>query len=117
MIRRDYIDTRDVAEAIIAVAGSSRGLRVLNVGTGIASSVENIVERLRRILGRAIVIEQDPSRLRKAERMLLAADVEKIRRETNWAPKISLDDTLRDLVALYRLQRNLAMLLLVLLVR
>ena len=102
--RRDYIDTRDIAEAIIAVADSSRGLRVFNVGSGITLSVEDIVEMLRRILGRAIVIAQDPSRLRASERMLLAADIEKIRRETNWAPQISLEDTLRDLVAAYGLQ-------------
>ena len=101
---RDYIDTRDVVDAIVAVADSSHALRVFNVGTGVASSVENIVELLRRVLGRAITVVQEPSRLRATERMLLVADIEKICRDTLWTPRISLEDSLRDLVAAYRLQ-------------
>jgi UDP-glucose 4-epimerase len=100
---RDYIDTRDVADAIVAVAGSSHGFRVFNVGTGVASSVEDIVELLRRILGRAIEVVQEPSRLRTTERMLLAADIERIRRDTSWRPRMSLEDALKDLVGAYRL--------------
>ena len=101
---RDYIDTRDVAEAILAVADSSHGLRVFNVGTGVAYSVKDIVELLRRILGRAIEVVQEPSRVRAIERMLLAADIERIRSATQWTPRASLEDTLKDLVAAYGLQ-------------
>ena len=101
---RDYIDTRDIADAIVAVADSAHGLRVFNVGTGVASSVQDIVDRLRRILGRAITVVQEPSRLRPSERMLLTADIEKIRRETPWTPRLSLEDTLKDLILAYRLQ-------------
>jgi UDP-glucose 4-epimerase len=101
---RDYIDTRDVAEAILAVADSSHGLRVFNVGTGVAYSVKDIVELLRSILGRAIEVVPEPSRMRATERMLLAADIERIRSATQWAPRASLEDTLKDLVAAYGLQ-------------
>jgi UDP-glucose 4-epimerase len=101
---RDYIDTRDVAEAILAVADGSHGLRVFNVGTGVAYSVQDIVESLRRILGRAITVVQEPLRVRATERMLLAADIERIRCATQWTPRLSLEDTLKDLVAAYRLQ-------------
>jgi nucleoside-diphosphate-sugar epimerase len=101
---RDYIDTRDVAEAMLAVAGGSPGLRVFNVGTGVAYSVKDIVESLRRILGRSITVMQEPLRMRASERMLLTACIEKIRRETQWTPRVPLEDTLRDLVVAYRLQ-------------
>jgi nucleoside-diphosphate-sugar epimerase len=77
---------------------------VFNVGTGVAHSVKDIVDLLRRILGRPIRVEQDPARMRSTERMLLAADIEKIRRATPWVPRMSLEDTLRDLVAAYGLQ-------------
>jgi UDP-glucose 4-epimerase len=100
---RDYIDTRDVAEAILAVADSPRGLRVFNVGTGVAHSVTDILALLHRILGRAIRVVQEPSRLRATERMLLVADVKRICHETPWTPRISLEDTLKDLVAAYGL--------------
>jgi UDP-glucose 4-epimerase len=101
---RDYIDTRDVAEAIVAVADSSHGRRVFNVGTGVASSVKDIVALLRHILGRAIMVVQEPSRVRATERMLLAADIGRLRRATSWTPRLTLEDTLKDLVAAYGLQ-------------
>jgi len=100
--RRDYIDTRDLAEAMLA-ASTLEGLQVLNVGTGRAHSVSDIVELLRRILARPIVVAQEPSRVRTTERMLLVADLEKIRRATGWTPRIPLEETLADLVPAYGL--------------
>ena len=76
---------------------------MFNVGTGLAYSVEHIIESLRRMLGRAITAVQDPARLRASERMLLVAEIAKIRRETQWTPRVSLEDTLKDLIAAYRL--------------
>jgi UDP-glucose 4-epimerase len=105
--RRDYIDSRDVADAMLAVLEGARGLpvlNVLNVGTGVAYSVGDIVRSLGRILGHPIVVAQDPSRARRIERMLLVADIGKIRRLTRWTPRIDLEDALRDLVLDYRLQ-------------
>jgi UDP-glucose 4-epimerase len=101
--RRDYIDTRDVAEAILSVSDRPDGHRVLNVGTGVAHSVGDIVESLRRILTRPIVVVQEPSRLRATERMMLVANIEKIHRATRWAPRIALDEALEDLVRAYGL--------------
>lgn len=102
--RRDYIDTRDLADAIVAAAGAPSGLAVYNVGTGLTHSVDDIVAGLRRILGRDITIVRDPSRVRRTDRMVLAAGIEKIRRATSWAPRFRLEDTLRDLAEAYGLQ-------------
>ena len=101
--RRDYIDTRDVAAAILAAAEGATGSGVWNVGTGIAWSVKDVVDLLGRILGRAIRIVQEPSRMRPSERMLLAADIGRIRGAAGWAPRLSLEESLKDLVAAYGL--------------
>jgi UDP-glucose 4-epimerase len=101
--RRDYIDTRDVAVAILAVLDIAAGYQVFNVGTGTAYSVADIVEAIAGILGRRIEIVRDPSRLRPVERLLLVADVGKIRRATGWAARVSLEESLRDLVEAYGL--------------
>jgi UDP-glucose 4-epimerase len=101
--RRDYIDTRDVVEAILAVAETSMGFRVFNVGTGVARSVKDIVELLRRILGRPVTVVLEPQRVRASERMLLAADIGQIRNATSWSPRIAIEDTLKDLAVAYGL--------------
>jgi UDP-glucose 4-epimerase len=102
--RRDYIDTRDVAGAILATLRSPSGFRVFNVGTGIACSVAEIVEIFASLLGRPLSIQQEPDRFRPSERMTLLADIARIRRATGWAPAIPLADALQQLVAVYGLQ-------------
>jgi UDP-glucose 4-epimerase len=102
--RRDYVDTRDIAEALLLAADSASGLEVFNVGTGVAHSVQEIVERLGRILGRPIAVIQDPARVRTSERMVLVANIERIRRATGWSPRFTLDDTLVDMAAAYGLR-------------
>ncbi len=101
---RDYIDTRDLAAAIVAIATEAHGYGVFNVGSGRAHSVADVVEALGRILGRPITAVQDPSRVRATERMVLALDITKICRDTRWAPRLVLEDSLTDLVAAYRLR-------------
>jgi UDP-glucose 4-epimerase len=96
--RRDYIDTRDIAEAITCIAERAGGLRTFNVGTGAAHSVRDVIDVLRSILGRPITVIADPSRMRATERMLLAADIQAIGRAMGWRPRWSLEATLRDLV-------------------
>jgi UDP-glucose 4-epimerase len=102
--RRDYIDTHDIADAILAVLEAAAGYQVFNVGTGVAHSVEDIVALIGRILGRRIEIVRDASRLRPVERMLLLADISKIRRATGWAPRVTLEESLRDLGDAYGLR-------------
>ena len=100
---RDYIDTRDVARAMLAVLHSSAGYQVFNVGTGVAHSVADIVATLRRILDRPIEIRQDPARLRPVERRRLVSDIGRIRRATGWTPGVTFKETLRDLIDFYAL--------------
>ncbi len=101
---RDYIDTRDIAEADPTPWRSVARAPRVQRRTGVAHSVQDIVESLEPIRSRPITVVQDPSRVRATERMVLVADMSKIRRATAWSPRVSLEDTLRDLVAAYGLQ-------------
>lgn len=102
--RRDYIDTSDIAGAMLAVLDHPQGLQVFNVGAGVAYSVGDIIEMLRRILRRPIVVKQEPSRTRATDRMLLVANIDKIGRMTRWSPRVSFETTLQNLVRAYGLQ-------------
>jgi UDP-glucose 4-epimerase len=101
--RRDYIDTRDIADALAAIAEGPPGLQVFNVGTGIAYSVIDVIDELQRILARPIAVFQDPARVRRSERMVLLASIQRVVEVTGWRPRLSIDDTLADLVAAYGL--------------
>ena len=95
--RRDYVDSRDVATAVLSVLQAVRGHSVMNVGTGVAYSVNDLITALRSILGRDIRVLQEAARLRPTERMLLLADTTRLRRATGWEARFSLAAVLADL--------------------
>ena len=97
--RRDYVHARDVADALVRLAAYEGLNSVFNVGTGVGTSVRQLVDTLGDVLGRRLRIEQDPERVRPIERMHLVADIERARRELGWTPRLGLREGLRDVVA------------------
>jgi UDP-glucose 4-epimerase len=96
--RRDYIHVRDVARALLALAAHHGGnqCEYFNVGTGVASSVDDILMTLRRILDRDLEVGIEESRVRKVERPHLQASIKKIVQLTGWTPLSSLEAGLRE---------------------
>jgi len=101
--RRDYVDVRDIADAVLAVLARSRGHQVFNVGTGTAHSIADVVNHLRVLLDRPVTVVVDAERVRTTDRMLLVADVAKIRGAVGWTPRITLEESLEELVRHYGL--------------
>jgi nucleoside-diphosphate-sugar epimerase len=94
--RRDFIDVRDVAEALLSL-GQSQATGLFHVGTGESRSVLEGLERLIALSGRQIQIVRDasPSRGPSDSR----ADISRISIETGWSPRIAFEQSLADLFA------------------
>ena len=91
--RRDYIDTRDVAEAILSVADGAQGLNVFNVGTGRETSVNRLHEHCRDVAGSTELPEHCPPRPGEARRSVLDASL--ATRELGWHAQVNLEEGLR----------------------
>jgi UDP-glucose 4-epimerase len=95
---RDLIHVMDIARALhMCLNANLAPYEAFNVGTGTVHSVADVVAELERILGRAIVIEQDPARMRKVDRHCLQADITHIKKALGWEPRVGLHEGLRDL--------------------
>lgn len=98
--RRDFIDARDMARAIVAASDHvAAGSDVFNIGANRQYSVVEVVEMFGKALGEKIEIVQDPARVRKVERPSLLAGIGKLSGATGWKPAIDLQQTLNELVA------------------
>jgi UDP-glucose 4-epimerase len=97
--RRDYVHARDVAEALVRLGAYDGAETVFNVGTGVGTSVRELVATLGAALGRTLRVEQDPARVRPVERMHLVADVTRAAQALGWTARLGLGEGLRDLVA------------------
>ncbi len=96
---RDYIDTRDLADGLIALLDRRQnGYDVFNIGTSREHSVREIVGMCGEILQRPIEIEQRSDLMRNVDRKHLCACIDKIAQATGWRPRIELRETLRVLL-------------------
>ena len=97
--KRDFIHTHDMANAMFALIKLENvGFDNFNLGRGIEYAVTEVVAEFEKVLNEKIVIEVDPARVRKVERLHLLADVSKLKERTGWEPKWSLNQGIKDLV-------------------
>ena len=89
---RDYVYVGDVAEAFVAAARSRRG-GTFNVGTGVATSVTELLDLLQQIAGTSVEPIQKP--LRPGELRRSALDSTRIADELGWRARTPLADGLR----------------------
>lgn len=93
---RDYVDVRDVAQAIVAAADRGRSGAVYNVATGRAWPLRQLVERLIAIGGVAAEIKEERKLPPGRHGAIVAGDATRLREDTGWRPRITMDDSLRD---------------------
>jgi UDP-glucose 4-epimerase len=96
--KRDYIDVLDAASGFAAVAldrtPKAGDCEVVNLGSGQQYSVNEILERMRSVLGLTFEVRQDTRRMRAIDRPFLGADISRIREIFGWRPAHMLDATL-----------------------
>jgi GDP-4-dehydro-6-deoxy-D-mannose reductase len=102
--RRDFTHTSDVARALWLLLEHGTPGEVYNLCSGrdtrIGDIVQMVVER-----GRVpVVVRQDPSRLRPADEPILQGDNGKLRAATGWAPTISIEQIVDELLDYWRVQ-------------
>jgi len=100
---REFLYVADAAEAIVRAGLRCEDGRPLNVGTGIGTSVRELVGLLCEVAGFRGEVRWDPSKPDGAARKVL--DVRRMRRVLGWSPPTALRDGLARTVAWYRAHR------------
>lgn len=101
---RDFTYVADTARGLIAALRSDLpDGQAVNVGTGVAVEIRELVHRVADIYGYADVeIVVDPRRLRRQDVELFLCDATRLREATGWRPDVPLDEGLRRTVAWFR---------------
>ncbi len=98
--RRDFIFAGDVADALIK-ASDVKGFEIFNVGYGKNYSLNELVEKLNRMLGKDIKPKYIPMPVKNYV-METLADTTKMRTKLGFTPKVSLDEGLQLINKYYR---------------
>ncbi|MEP3196763.1 MAG: GDP-mannose 4,6-dehydratase [Lentilitoribacter sp.] len=104
--KRDFMDVRDVANAyIMAALNQTNSLPTsvaLNLSTGTGVSIEHILQSLLKESDIDIAVKIDKSRLRANDIEFASGNPTLAKDLLGWQPKISLSDTLNDLINYWR---------------
>ncbi len=99
---RDWSDVRDVIKAYWLVTEMGTPGEVYNIGSGIGREVREMLDMLLAMSNVDIEVEVDHARLRPSDVKVLICDSTRFRKLTGWAPQITFDKTLRDLLDYWR---------------
>lgn len=91
---RDFVNVADVAEANFQGATTATTTGCYNVGTGVATTILDLVAILARVSGRRPAVRQAPKR--PGEVLHSLADITAARRELGYSPAVSLEDGLQE---------------------
>jgi GDP-4-dehydro-6-deoxy-D-mannose reductase len=95
--RRDFIDVRDVARALVVLAESGAPGQVYHVGTGRSHRVGEGLDHLIRLSGREIVVDVSPHLGGARGPGDVRAEITRIMTTTVWRPEIGWEESLADL--------------------
>jgi UDP-glucose 4-epimerase len=97
---RDFVYVEDVADAVSRALGRPEATGVVNIGTGIATSVNALYRRLAAACGVARAPRHGPAR--PGEQRTSVLDPGRAKTLLGWAPTTPLDDGLHRTVAYFR---------------
>lgn len=97
----DFVHVADIARANVLAAQADVTDTVYNIATGVETSLLELAEALRKVMGSTAELEFGPERsVNSVTRRL--ADISAARRDLGWEPTIDLETGLADLVTWWR---------------
>ena len=92
---RDYVFIEDLLDAVHKSLTSDLRFGIINVGTGVASTVEQLIFSLADVIGRELTIKSS-NQERFGEIISTQADISQAKLLLGWQPKWSLSQGLRE---------------------
>jgi GDP-4-dehydro-6-deoxy-D-mannose reductase len=100
--RRDFTDVRDVVRAYELLAKLGKPGKVYHICSERAYAISEILDGLLGHCDQPVEIETDPRLARPAKMPILLGSAERLRDQTSWEPRISLEQTLADTLNYWR---------------
>lgn len=95
---REFLHVQDVVDAYVRLLTRGQAGEIYNVASGQPISLAALLDRLARLVDVRPIPQVDPDRMRPADIPHLVGDASKLRTATGWAPRRSLDETLKEVV-------------------
>ena len=95
---RDFSHVEDVVRGYIALAERGTPGECYNIASGIGTDMATLAHRILALAGVEAKLQTDPALVRPADVPALVGSAAKMRAQTGWAPRHTLDSTLEELI-------------------
>jgi GDP-4-dehydro-6-deoxy-D-mannose reductase len=96
--RRDFTDVRDMVRAYYLALLKGEPGEVYNIGSGVAHSIEELLQALLEESAMKLKVEKDPELMRPSDVPVVVSDATKFRERTTWTPTIGFRESLSDIL-------------------
>lgn len=103
---RDISDVRDTVRAMQIVVSRGAPGEAYNLGRGVPVRIQDVLDQLLTLTTANIEVLKDRDRLRPSDEPILFPDLTKVR-NLGWEPRLTLKQTLSDLLDFWRKHREL----------
>ncbi len=100
--KRDFTDVRDIVRAYTKIIEKGEPGAVYNVASGVAHSIQELLDTLLSYSGADICVQTDPDRLRPVHIPILQGDATRLCEATGWQPQIPFEQSLQDILEDHR---------------
>lgn len=97
-IIRDFLDVRDVVRAYYLLLSQGTPGEIYNICSGNGIALKEIITEIADLLSVEIEGQVNPEFVRPGDNKKIVGSYEKIQKELQWEPKITLSQTLRDMI-------------------
>ena len=99
---RDFTDVRDMMHAYYLAITRGEPGDIYNIGSGKGRPIQWLLDTLISMSHVSVEIKQDPARMRPSDIPSNVCDNSHFVRQTDWQPRIDLEQTLRDVLEYWR---------------
>jgi len=95
---RDFTDVRDVVRAYEAILRDGVAGSTYVIASGREYRMRTLIEMMCELVGVAVELRQDASRMRPAEQRRMVANAALLKKHTGWEPRVPIRQTLDDVL-------------------
>lgn len=99
---RAIMDQRDLVCALMLLAEKGRAGDVYNICSEHIYQMKDIIKMIEVQIGHELKIKVDPVLIRSTDEKIIVGSVEKLKADTGWNQKISMEQTIQDMIDYWR---------------
>ena len=100
--KRAIMDQRDLVNALILLAYKGKAGDVYNVCSEHIYQMEDIVRMIEKQIGHELERKVDPTLIRPTDERIIVGNIEKLKTDTGWVQKITMEQTIADMLEYWR---------------